>query len=134
MWQVAEKKNIFSSWMLWHYVVSLKEIYQRWKDLLDFSLDYFSIPFLLKTLFSPWRKYKVSYGKGFDIGKILEAFGFNIFSRFLGAIIRIVVIFVGFLAETLIIFFGTFIIFSWIVLPLITILGLFLSLQWLIFS
>jgi hypothetical protein len=134
MWQVVEKKNIFSSWILWHYVVSLKEIYQRWKDLLRFSLDYFSIPFLLKTLFAPWRKYKVSYGKGFNIGKILESFGFNAFSRFLGAVIRIVVIFIGFLTEALIIFFGSFIILLWIVLPLITILGLFLSLQWLIFS
>lgn len=134
MWETVEKKNIFFSWFLWHYVIALKEIHQRWKDFLRFSLDYFSIPFLLKTLFAPWRKYKISYGKGFDIGKILEAFGFNAFSRFLGAVIRITVIFIGFLVEILIIFFGAFIVLSWIILPLVTILGLFLSLQWLIFG
>ncbi len=134
MWKVVEKRNIFSSWLLWHYVVALKEIYERWRDFLRFSLDYFSIPFLLKTIFSPWRKYKVSYGKGFDIAKILEAFGFNAFSRVLGAVIRTTVIFVGLLTEILIIFFGIFIIFSWVLLPLITFLGLFLSLQWLTFN
>jgi len=134
MWKVVEKRNIFSSWLLWHYVVALKEIYQRWRDFLRFSLDYFSIPFLLKTIFSPWRKYKVSYGKGFDIAKILEAFGFNAFSRLLGVVIRTTVIFIGLLTEILIVFFGIFIIFSWILLPLITFLGLFLSLQWLTFN
>jgi hypothetical protein len=134
MWQITENRNIFSSWIIWHYVIALKDAYVRWVDLLRFSLDYFSIPFLLKTLFAPWRRYKVSYGKGFDIAKIMEALFFNGFSRFMGALIRSVVIFVGIFVELLILFFGAFVILLWMTLPVITIFGLFILIQWLIFT
>lgn len=96
-----------------------------------FNRDYFSIPFLVKTLFSPWRRYKFSYGRGFDIGRYLEALTFNIFSRFMGAIVRIVVIVVGVVLQILIFFFGILSIIIWLLLPVITIIGLFLPLRWL---
>ncbi len=134
MWKVVEKKDMLSSWILWHYVVSLKRIYCQWKDFLKFNMDYFSIPFLLRTIFSPWKKYKISYGKGFDIARIFEALTFNVFSRFIGAGTRSIVIILGLLTQFLIIFFGIFIILFWIILPLITTLGIFILLQWLIFT
>jgi hypothetical protein len=134
MWKVVEKKDILSSWILWHYVISLEKIYRQWKDFLKFNMDYFSIPFLLKTIFSPWKKYKISYGKGFDIAKIFEALTFNVFSRFIGAGIRTLVILFGLLSQFLIIFFGIFIILFWIILPLVTTFGIFILLQWLIFT
>jgi hypothetical protein len=134
MWKVVEKKDILSSWILWHYVISLEKIYRQWKDFLKFNMDYFSIPFLLKTIFSPWKKYKISYGKGFDIAKIFEALTFNVFSRFIGAGIRTLVILFGLLSQFLIIFFGIFIILFWIILPLVTAFGIFILLQWLIFT
>ncbi len=134
MWQVVEKKDILSSWILWHYTVAFRKIYSQWRDLLRFNIDYFSIPFLIKTIFSPWKRYKISYGRGFDIARIFEALTFNVFSRFIGAGIRIFVIFIGLSLQFLIMFFGTFIIFFWIILPLVTTFGLFILLQWLILT
>lgn len=134
MWQVMEKRNIFSSWFLWHYVLALKELFLRWKDLLYFNLNYFSIPFLLRTLFSPWRKTEVSYGRGFDAGRLFNALVFNIFSRIMGSIVRFLVIIVGLLTQVSIFFLGFFAIFLWIIFPLVIIFGVFTSLQWLIFS
>jgi hypothetical protein len=134
MWKVVEKKDILSSWILWHYVISLERIYRQWKDFLKFNMDYFSIPFLLRTIFSPWKKYKISYGRGFDIAKIFEALTFNVFSRFIGAGIRTLVILFGLLSQFLILLFGIFIIFFWIILPLITTFGIFILIQWLIFT
>lgn len=106
MWQVVEKRNIISSWFFWHYSVALNIAWQRWRDFMRFNRDYFSIPFLLKTLLSPWRRYKFSYGRGFDIGRILEALTFNMFSRVMGAIVRIAVIIIGTALQVLIFFFG----------------------------
>ncbi len=133
MWQVTEKRSILSSWVSWHYVVALENVYLKWKDVLRFNLDYFSIPFLLKTVFAPWRRYNLSLGRGLDIGKIAEVVVFNTFSRVVGAMVRIMVIFAGLVAQLLILFFGIFIIFSWILLPVIIVVGLFTSIQWLIF-
>jgi len=134
MWQVTEKRNIFSLWISWHYVVALENVYLKWRDILRFNLDYFSIPFLIKTLFAPWKRYNLSLGRGFDISRITEAVVFNTFSRLMGAIMRISVIFIGLIMQLLILFFGIFIILSWILLPLMILVGLFTSLQWLILN
>ena len=134
MWQVTEKRNIFISWLLWHYVVALQEIFSRWKDILRFNLDYFSIPFLFQTLFSPWRRYKISYGKGFDIGKFSEAIIFNAFSRFMGMITRTAVIFIGTVMQIFIVLLGAFLVLLWIFLPPIIIFGIFISLKWIILT
>lgn len=61
-----------------------------WKNLVIFSYNYFSIPLLLKTLFSPFQNDTPS--KQFDI---LETVVFFIFSRILGFIFRIVLIVIG---------------------------------------
>jgi ATP-dependent Clp protease ATP-binding subunit ClpA len=61
-----------------------------WKNLVIFSYNFFSVPLLLKTLFSPFQNDKPS--KNFDI---LEIVVFAIFSRFLGFAFRIVLIALG---------------------------------------
>ncbi len=132
MWQVKEKRGIFSAWVSWHYFNALGEIYARWRDLLLFNLNYFSIPFLLRTLFAPWRKYRLSYGKGFDIGRAAEILVFNAFSRVTGMILRILVIFFGIISQTLFFLGGAIFVAVWIILPLLTVWGLLTSLQWLI--
>ncbi len=132
MWQVTEKKNIFSFWLSWHYAGALQGIYFKWKEILRFNLDYFSIPFLVKTIFAPWRRYKFSFGKGFNIGKVAEVVVFNTFSRLVGAVVRTMVIITGLITHFLILFFGIFITLCWLLLPLIILFGLLISLQWLI--
>ncbi len=129
MWQIVEKRNIFFSWLLWHYSVALDDIVKRWKDLLRFNLDYFSIPFLLQTMFSPWKRYKLSFGRGFDISKIFEVIVFNTFSRLIGAAVRMGVILCGLIIHLALIFFGIFILLIWIALPIIIIGGILVSLR-----
>lgn len=117
-------QNIFFQYLAWHFFDAPKNILKGWKNFLLFNLDYFSVIPLLKTLFSPWKKYKVSYGKGFDVSRYLEAFFSNLIFRVLGAIMRSFLIIAGLFFEVLIILAGLVVFFGWLVLPVILIYGL----------
>ncbi len=132
MWQVVKKQNIFFLWAFWHYNTALREIFRGWKDVFRFNIYYFSLPFLLKTFFSPWRRYKFSYGRGFNFNKFIETFFLNVFSRFVGLFIRFFVILAGVILQIFIIIFGISLFIFWIVLPIATLFGIYISLKWLI--
>jgi hypothetical protein len=83
-----------------------------------------SLPVLLKSLFSPWRKYRWNYPKSFDIGEFLTTFLSNVFSRFLGFLMRIVLIIVGVFFQIFVILLGLIIFILWILIPLMIGLGL----------
>ncbi len=134
MWEVIEKRNIITLWFLWHYHDALQDIILKWKNILRFNLNYFSISFLLKTFFSPWRRYKLSRGRGFDFGKFAEVLVFNTFSRFMGMIMRTVVIISGVLLQIIIVALGFLVLVFWIFFPLLIFLGIIMSLKWLILN
>lgn len=117
-------ENIFLQWLSWHFFDVPRSILIAWKNFLRFNLNYFSIPLLLKTLFSPWRRYQFTYGKGFDIGRYFTVFFSNLIFRLLGAVMRGFLIIIGLLVEVLIIFAGIILFFGWLVLPALLIAGL----------
>lgn len=122
--EITLKQNILFQWLSWHFFEASRGILKAWRNFLKFNLNYFSIPLLLKTLFSPWRRYRISYGKGFDIGRYFEAFFSNLIFRILGAIMRIFLIIIGLILEIFIILAGATVFIGWIVLPCLLILGL----------
>lgn len=117
-------ENIFLQWLGWQFFDVPRSILIAWKNFLRFNLNYFSIPLLLKTLFSPWRRYQFTYGKGFDIGRYFTVFFSNLIFRLLGAVMRGFLIIIGLLVEIFIIFAGAILFFGWLVLPAILIAGL----------
>jgi len=121
--------NVFLQYLYWQFGEMPVNILKAWKNFLKFNLNYFSIPLLLKTLFSPWRRYKVSYGRGFDIGRYLEAAFSNLIFRIIGAILRTFLIIAGILVEIFILFAGVIVFISWLVLPAILIAGLIFGIQ-----
>ena len=124
MTKATKKQNIIIQWFFWQFSEAPAGILRAWKNIILFNLSYFSIILLLKTLFSPWRRYSYSYGQGFDLGRYFEVFTFNLISRILGAIIRICLIILGLLTEIFIIFIGIIILISWLLLPVFLIIGL----------
>jgi hypothetical protein len=102
-----------------------KNILRAWKNFLRFGLSYFSIFSLIKTLFLPWRRYRVSYPRGFDAWTYFEVFISNMIFRVLGAIFRIALIITGLIFEIIIIFSGSLILLGWLFLPLFLFLGFY---------
>ena len=114
-------------YLQWHFFIQSKAILKAWKNFLLFNLRYWSIPLLLRTFFSYWRKYRYSYGRGFDIKIYFEALSLNIISRAMGAIMRTILILIGISTEIFIFFAGIIIFLIWLILPVLLLLGLCLG-------
>ena len=118
-------QNILVLYLQWHFKDRPKAILQAWQNCLKFNLNYWSLPTLLKTLFSHWRRYRYSYGKGFDLKRYFEVFIFNMVSRIIGALLRIVLIIIGLIAEVFVFLAGLVVFLFWLALPLLLIAGIF---------
>ena len=104
---------------------------KTWFEFLKFGFNMFSIPLLLKTLFSPWHRYMTAYPTGIDpIGALKVLFG-NIMSRIIGFILRVVFILLGLVFEVLILAAGLVLFLVWALMPLLILYLLFLGLTFL---
>jgi hypothetical protein len=119
MEKFTKKRNIILQWFEWYLIDKPRAILKTWKNLLIFNLNYFSIFLLLRTFFSPWRKYRWPYGRGFDAKMYLEAFISNAIMRTLGVLLRFFLIVLGIISEFLIILIGISALIIWFLLPLI---------------
>lgn len=110
------KPNFFS----WYYNQGVHELLEIWKNFLFFVWRYFSISELLRTLFSPWHRDVTAQGwRGLHPLKTLEMLFMNLISRFIGAVVRMVVICLGFVFLVFILIIGIIINFIWISAPLV---------------
>jgi len=123
--EVTRKQNIVFQYLVWHFWEVPKTIFNVWKNFIRFYFNFFSIPLLVKTFFSPWRGYRWHYGRGFDLGKYLEALVSNLICRFLGALLRFFLILIGILVEVGVIIVGFILFLGWLTLPILLIFGLY---------
>ena len=124
MIEAAKRQNMVTQYLIWQFFDVPRELIKAWKNFLLFNSNYFSIPLLIKTFFSYWRRYKWSYGRGFDIGRYLEVSFSNLISRVLGAVVRSFLIFFGSIVEIFIVFVGFIVFIGWLINPVILIAGL----------
>ena len=121
--------NVLFQYLTWQFYDRPKTILKEWEDFLLFGLNYFSLPILFKTLFSPWHRYSASYGKRIDFKRFFETLVFNLMSRIIGFIIRSVFVVFGVLMEIFIVLAGIVIFVTWLVLPFVLIIGLVFGLN-----
>ncbi len=117
-------------WLSWHFKDAPIEIIEGWKNFLRFSVEFFSIIPLLKTLISPWKRLADPYSGGiFNLGENIQVLITNSFSRVLGFLIRSSVIACGIIFTVLVFFGGLLVFIAWFFLPVMIIVGLFFSLM-----
>lgn len=112
-------KNLAVSWIIWRLYESPRSLFFVWKTFLEFNMSFFSIPTLLMTILSPWRRLQWRYPRAFDLWEYLGVFISNVFSRIIGFILKLLLIAVGIMAEIAIFIFGLAIILLWITMPII---------------
>jgi len=115
-------QNIFIQYIVWHFKEAPKKILHIWKNYLKFYSYFFSIPLLLKTYFSPWKRISWVKGRGFSIKRFLETFLSNLFSRCVGAIMRTFLILIGIGAEIMVLIIGGVFLILWIFAPILIVI------------
>ena len=102
----------------WHYTYGIVDLIGVVRNFVWFFYTFFSIPFLLKTLFKPFERLGEQYGKRFDLGAWAETFVINSLMRFVGALLRSFLILNGILFIILTICIGFLFLMAWILAPL----------------
>lgn len=111
------RKNIISLYFYWYFIEMPRLLAYVWKNVILFIFDYFTVYGLWKTLFWPYKRYRQYQPKPFNFGGFFEMIIFNVFSRFIGFLVRIIAITIGLITEFFVLFFGSFIYLFWLILP-----------------
>lgn len=113
----------------WLFVESTVRILREWKFFLVFGLNFFSVPLLIGTFFSPWHRYWYGYPKNFDPAALFEAIFGNLMSRVIGVILRSVFIALGIIFDAFVFAIGFAVLVFWVTLPFISIYFFYLGIR-----
>ena len=107
-------------YLKWHYGRALADFRGVWVDLLWFVGHVFSVPMMLRTLFSPWRRMNEALPRSFmDLEAIGEALIVNVLMRIVGFVARIVIIGIALLSYAFLSVAGVLALAVWLSLPLL---------------
>ena len=112
----------------WWYTVGWRERAKRVAIQLDGTIDYFSMDLLIKTLFAPYRQISASGVDG-PLGVQLRGYIDKLFSRVIGAAIRLILLIIGAITILLQTLIGALILLGWSLVPLLPIVGFILSVK-----
>ena len=88
--------RILGAYVLWHYGRGIRELGELWRNLLAFFWHFFSIPLLLRTLLSPWRRMGEATRKpGLHPDQFLGDVIVSTLMRLVGLLVRIPTIVLG---------------------------------------
>jgi len=113
--------------LTWWYSAGWQRFGQLLLEKLVISEDFFSIDILLSTLFAPFKQISADYGSGGTLQMKIQAWFDKLFSRFIGAIIRAVLILVGVVWLLLQSVVDLMLMAMWPLIPLLPLIGLFVS-------
>ncbi|USN96821.1 MAG: hypothetical protein H6797_01295 [Candidatus Nomurabacteria bacterium] len=95
---------------------------------LDGTIDYFSMDLLIKTLFAPYRQISAGGVDG-SLEVKMRALVDKLFSRIIGAAIRLVILIIGAITIMLQALMGGLILLVWGLAPLFPVVGFILSVK-----
>jgi hypothetical protein len=109
---------IVQDYFKWHYTRAFGELFHVWLNFLWFTIHFFSLPELIRSWASPWKRMVESKGEGFNLEAYISYIVINLLSRVIGFIARSFVISAGLLTLSLVIIIGISLYLVWILLPL----------------
>lgn len=106
----------------WWYGAGWRERIRMIGERLARAYDFFSLDLLLKTLFAPFRQISAGKVSG-GLSVQLRAFFDRLFSRCIGAVVRIIMLVIGSLWTTVLAVAGIVEGILWLFVPLLPIVG-----------
>ncbi len=106
--------------LYWHYITGAEEVLRAWFNFVEFGLYLFSVPLLLRTLFSPWRRIEIQASEMGGLEGYFNRLSFNLISRLIGFSVRSVLIFFGLVFSAFFLILGAPIFIIWFFLPFFT--------------
>ena len=119
--------SIAHDYFLWHYSRAFKELFHVWLNFLWFTIHFFSIPQLLASWFSPFKRITEERQRAFSFEDIAGYIIINLLSRVVGAIMRSIIIVFGLAVLTGVILTGFLVQLIWVFVPMLLLGGLVFS-------
>ena len=113
--------TVVHHYLLWHYSRAILEIFHVWLNLLWFVVHFFSIPQLMRSWLSPWKRMVEGRGEKWNLEDLAAYIVIGIISRIIGFILRTIVITLGLISLTITIVGGFVTYAFWIGAPVIII-------------
>jgi ATP-dependent Clp protease ATP-binding subunit ClpC len=105
----------------WHYSYAVSFYLARLASTLSAVNHQFALLVLLKTLFSPWKRLIIARKrKGFNPSASFQEMSFNIVSRVIGAVARIILFITGVLAHVVVFVSGAVGFVFWVFIPFVS--------------
>lgn len=111
----------------WWYGDGLSGRLKLFADRLASVGDTFSIKLLFETLFKPFKTISSDGTNSLALSDQIRAFFDKMLSRTIGAIVRIMMIFVGFIVMIIQIIINVIILMFWLIMPIIPFAGLIMT-------
>ena len=105
----------------WHYTEGLRDLSRNWKGFILFTIYFFSLGTLLRTLFAPFGRLDEAYKKEFDAEVFFETLVANTLMRVVGFVLRTFVIIVGLLVLILVLVLGPVAFVLWMFAPFLVV-------------
>lgn len=113
--------TILQHYLVWHYGRALVEFVRVYKNLWWFLVAFFSIPQLMHSLVSPFKRMTERRGRLFDLEAWASFIIINLMSRFIGAAIRLTLIVLGITSLLGLTILSLFCYAMWLIAPLLTV-------------
>lgn len=116
--------SILVEYITWHYTTALSSYVRIVRNGRDFILYYFSIPLLLRTLISPYKRIVEPRTRRFSLEDLVGRIIINTLSRLIGLVMRLILIAWGLFVFGLFMILSVFGFAIWLASPLLIIMSI----------
>ena len=106
---------VFYEYVTWQYGEGVREFVRAWQNVHWFLWRVFSVSLMLRTFFAPFRRTGEAYGRGFDLVAMAQTFLINLVTRFVGVVVRSVLLAVALVFQGAVLLGGG-VLFLWFLL------------------
>ncbi len=110
---------VVGEYLWWQYEAGLVLMFEAWMNVHWFLLHFFSVPELIKSLFSPFHRMRERKKRGFDLEDIFEVLAINVLMRIVGALVRLVFIGSGLVVQAVAFIIGFFVLCTALLSPIV---------------